>query len=171
MDAKDRRNALHEKLAATDEPLTGTVLASQFGVSRQVIVGDIAILRAAGVSVFATPQGYMLPRNSVSAAVTAKIACGHSLHKLEEELAIIIDNGGKVLDVIVEHPIYGEIKANLMLSSRCDLTEFISQLSTSAASPLSSITDGIHLHTIEVPSRAILAKIKQELRVAGILLR
>jgi transcriptional regulator of NAD metabolism len=169
MDAKERRNRLVEKLQKTGAPATGTALAHELGVSRQVIVGDIAILRAAGVEIYATPQGYLLPAARLPSAKTAKIACQHGWDKLADELAIIIDNGGKVLDVIVEHPIYGELKANLMLASRHDLAEFLHNLKNSGAEPLSAITGGVHLHTVEVPSPEVLARIEQELEQANIL--
>ncbi|MDU4961011.1 MAG: transcription repressor NadR [Sporomusaceae bacterium] len=170
MDAKTRRKQLVEALRKAAAPVTGSALAQQLGVSRQVIVGDIAILRAAGVAVYATPQGYLLPVEQPAAVKTATIACQHGRDKLGDELAIIIDNGGKVLDVIVEHPLYGELKANLMLASRRDLAEFLRQMDDSGAEPLLVVTGGVHLHTIEVPSPAALARIKQELEGQGILL-
>lgn len=169
MDARERRNRLVDKLQKTGTPVTGTALAQELGVSRQVIVGDIAILRAAGMEIYATPQGYLLPAARTPAAKTAKIACHHGWDKLADELAIIIDNGGKVLDVIVEHPVYGELKANLMLASRRDLAEFLRSLKNSGAEPLSAITGGVHLHTVEVPSPEVLARIERELERENIL--
>ncbi|MDT8902409.1 transcription repressor NadR [Anaeroselena agilis] len=169
MDARERRNRLIDKLHKTGEPVTGTALAQELGVSRQVIVGDIAILRAAGAEIYATPQGYLLPAAKPPAAATAKIACQHGWDKLADELAIIIDNGGKVLDVIVEHPVYGELKANLMLASRHDLTDFLRSLKNSGAEPLSAITGGVHLHTVEAPSPEVLARIERELERENIL--
>jgi Predicted small molecule binding protein (contains 3H domain) len=171
MDAKERRNQLVAKLQATGTPVTGAALAQKLGVSRQVIVGDIAILRAAGLEIYATPQGYLLPAARLPSVQTAKIACHHGWDKLADELAIIVDNGGKVLDVIVEHPIYGELKANLMLSSRHDLAEFLHKLKSSGAEPLSVVTGGVHLHTVEAPSRQALDRIEKELEAAAILFK
>lgn len=167
MEARDRRRALLAKLKESDQPVTGTLLARELGVSRQVIVGDIAILRAAGEDILATPQGYTLPVRPSRQVITARIACRHGRENLQQELATIIDNGGKVVDVIVEHPVYGDIKANLMLASRRELAEFLEKLEH--AEPLSMITGGIHLHTVEVPSQDVLRRIEQELRDAGIL--
>ncbi|MDF2500070.1 MAG: hypothetical protein K0Q77_784 [Anaerosporomusa subterranea] len=169
MDAKERRNQLVDKLKKTGTPATGSALAQELGVSRQVIVGDIAILRAAGVEIYATPQGYLLPTAKSQSVKTAKIACHHGWDKLTDELEIIVDNGGKVLDVIVEHPIYGELKANLMLASRRDIAEFLHNLKNSGAEPLSAITGGVHLHTIEVPSQKVLTRIEKELQEQNIL--
>lgn len=170
MDTKERRNAILAKLRASEIPLTGTALAKELGVSRQIIVGDIAILRATGIAVFATPQGYILPESAV-AAIRTTLACRHDMHNLEAELLTIIDNGGKVLDVIVEHPVYGEIKANLMLASRRELKAFLDSLATCGAEPLSVVTGGVHLHTIEVPDKAVLWQIEEELNRQGILLK
>ncbi|SDF32666.1 transcription repressor NadR [Sporolituus thermophilus] len=170
MDAKTRREKLLTMLKQAAAPVTGTALSRELGVSRQVIVGDIAILRAAGQEIYATPQGYLVPVANPRSAVTAKLACRHGRDSLAEELAIIIDHGGKVLDVIVEHPLYGEIRANLMLASRRDLAEFLRKLEESGAKPLSVVTGGVHLHTVEAPSPQVLAEIEGALRQQGILL-
>lgn len=170
MDNKERREALNNILKSSQEPVTGTYLARELGVSRQIIVSDIAILRAGGADVIATPQGYMMPSKGPS-KLTATLACRHARSELKNELNIIVDNGGKVLDVVVEHPLYGEIKANLMVASRREVDEFISKLSQSGAEPLSIVTGGIHLHTIEVPDHRALEKIEQELKSKQILIR
>ena len=170
MDTKERRALLVDKLKTSGCSVTGAVLAKELGVSRQVIVGDIAILRAAGLGIYATPQGYVLPMAKAQVAIHAKLACKHDREGLANELAIIIDHGGKVLDVVVEHPLYGEIKANLMLTSRYELADFLQRLDGSGAEPLSIITGGVHLHTIEVSSHETLLCIKRELRKHGILI-
>lgn len=170
MDAKERRMLLMDKLKTTGEPVTGTALARELGVSRQIIVGDIAILRASGANIYATPQGYILPAGRTN-TIIATLACRHSWDKLFDELSIIIDNGGKVLDVVVEHPVYGEMRANLMLSSRRELSEFLHKLKESGAEQLSIVTGGVHLHTIEVPSAEVLQKIEQQLKEQEILMK
>jgi transcriptional regulator of NAD metabolism len=170
MEAKERRDKIAELLQQSRQPITGTALAKKLGVSRQVIVGDIAILRAAGVDIYATPQGYVILQAAASTVISARLACRHDRDRIETELAVIIDNGGRVLDVSVEHPVYGEIKANLMLASRRDLAEFLLKLAQSGAAPLSLVTDGEHLHTIEVPTVEVLHKITAELKSLGILL-
>lgn len=170
MEAKERRDQIAGLLQQSRQPITGTALAKKLGVSRQVIVGDIAILRAAGVDIYATPQGYVILQAAASTAVSAKLVCRHERDCMETELAVIIDNGGRVLDVSVEHPVYGEIKANLMLASRRDLTEFLQKSAESGATPLLVVTGGVHIHTIEVPSVEVLHKITAELKGLGILL-
>jgi transcriptional regulator of NAD metabolism len=170
MEAKERRQHIISLLKSTGKPLTGTALAKELGVSRQVIVGDVAILRASGAEIYATPQGYVILPVTASGTVTARFACSHSVDRMEEELAIIVDNGGRVLDVSVEHPVYGEIKASLILASRYDLAEFLHKSAKSGAIPLSVVTGGVHLHTVEAPTTDILHKIAAELRALRILL-
>lgn len=171
MDAKERRAMLVERLRSPGRPVTGGALAQELGVSRQIVVGDIAILRASGLNIYATPQGYILPGADKAPNVTATLPCKHTLEDLERELTIIVDNGGKILDVIVEHAIYGELKGNLMLASRRDVADFVQRLKTSGAEPLCNITGGVHLHTVEAPSPDILSCIKEELQKSGILLK
>lgn len=167
VDGKERRRQLAELLRQAKIPLAGGTLAKQLKVSRQVIVGDIAILRAGGLEIYATPQGYVVPDLQELPVITAKLACRHGRGDMAEELAIIIDNGGKVLDVIVEHGVYGEIKANLMLASRRELAAFLAAIQNSSAEPLSAVTGGVHLHTIEVPSAEVLQEIQNQLKERG----
>ncbi len=169
MDTNQRRQKLLQLLHSSGKPLTGAALAQLLGVSRQVIVTDIAVLRAAGENIYATLQGYMIPGEIHNNTVKYQIVCVHGMGQLARELEIIIDNGGKVLDVIVDHPIYGEIKANLLLTSRRDLAQFLEQLTAKKAQPLSMVTGGVHIHTIEVPSAEVFKTITKELAQAGIL--
>ena len=122
-------------------------------MSRQIIVQDVAVLRAAGEEILATPQGYVLASRLRGAAHRAIIACQHTREQVEEELLALVDSGVTVVDVIVEHPLYGEIRAPLWLRSRADVTDFMRQLGQSQASLLSSLTNGVHLHTLEPPTR------------------
>lgn len=151
-------------LKNSDGPIKGTDLSDRLEVSRQVIVQDVAILRARGESIFATPQGYLIPQIYGKKKLVKTIVCTHKNNEeIEEELRIIVDLGGKVLDVIVEHPLYGEIKSQLQIASRHDLRQFIDNLNQTKAEPLSSLTDGIHIHTIEVDDEETLNLIKEKL--------
>lgn len=169
MDAKERREKIKNRLRSASEPVKGTNLAKDLGVSRQVIVGDIAILRASGFSVYATSEGYLGSDGSGQEEYRAVFACNHGSGELGRELEIIVDNGGKVLDVVVEHPVYGDIRANLMLSSRRQVRDFLQQLRERGAQPLSLVTGGIHLHTVSAPNLEILRQIEEELKAAGFL--
>lgn len=160
---RERRQAILKILNNSVEPIKGGQLAETLGVSRQVIVQDIALLRAKGESIIATPQGYFLAKNNTP-TVTRVFACVHDFQGMEKELIIMVVNGGKVLDVTVEHPLYGELKGNLMLQSLADVEDFIKKLNNSGAEPLSVLTKGIHLHTVEAASQVILDNIERELK-------
>ncbi|MGF7184205.1 hypothetical protein GGQ84_000285 [Desulfitispora alkaliphila] len=171
MDAENRRQRLSKILKNSTGPVTGTSLAKELGVSRQVIVQDVALLRAAGEQVLATPQGYVLVATFGQIKVREKIACHHTgSQQLEEELSIIVKAGGTVVDVIVEHPVYGELKGMLMLKTNKDIEDFLESIKQSDAKPLSALTDGVHLHTVEAESDAIIKDIKNALKKKGILL-
>lgn len=151
--------------------IKGSDLAKFFKVTRQVIVKDIAILRAEGNDIIATPNGYFLHEDSLEEKIIQIIVTRHQADSMERELEIIIDNGGKVLDVIVEHPVYGEIRANLMLDNRADLSNFLEKSRNKKAKPLSSLTDGVHIHTIQADSREIIDRIIKQLNKEGFLIK
>ncbi|MCR5175313.1 MAG: transcription repressor NadR [Anaerovibrio sp.] len=168
MDTQERRDKLLECLQKSKGPLTGAFLAKKFNVSRQIIVGDISVVRAGGVTIYATPRGYVVPKDE-NTGIVAIIACRHDDQLMRRELEIIVDNGGFIKDVIVEHPLYGEIRAVLMLSTRHDVAVFEQKMRECAGKPLSLITEGVHLHTIEVSDQGNLDRIKVQLKEAGIL--
>lgn len=170
LEAETRRSEILHLLAKTPHPLTGGELAQCFSVSRQVIVQDIAILRAAGHDILATPQGYVVHKSMDNTGFRQIFACKHNtLPDLERELIIMVDSGGTVIDVVVEHPLYGELKGLLMLRCRRDVAQFVEKLQSSNAKPLSYLTGGVHLHTVEAPDRATLDHIGEELKKAGLL--
>ncbi|WP_132994938.1 transcription repressor NadR [Sporanaerobacter acetigenes] len=165
MDSEERRKEVLRVLKNSKKPVKGTELAKKMGVSRQVIVQDIAILRASGSDIVATPQGYIIFGNEEGKKMIKTIVCKHSgCSEIEDELYTIVDAGGKVLDVIVEHPLYGEIKSPLMISSRLEVDEFIKNLKDTKAEPLSSLTDGVHIHSIEIDDEKTFEKIVQKLK-------
>ncbi len=168
MDAVARRAGIMEVLARARGAIRGQELAEQFGVSRQVVVYDVALLRAEGHDVLSTPRGYML--NQTSCRPRAVLACSHDDDGMRRELELIVDNGGTVLDVIVEHPLYGDLRGSLMLSCRSDVEAFLAALGDSGARPLSALTGGPHLHTVEAASPAHLQAVTRALGAAGILL-
>jgi len=167
--ADERREQILSILNSGSAPITGADLSKKTGVSRQVIVQDIAILRAKGFNIIATPQGYLLLKDGTS-RMSKVIACCHDKEGMRKELEIIVDNGGKIIDVIVEHPLYGEIKAMLMLESRLDIDNFMKHYEDSNTKPLSALTGGVHLHTIEVPDEASYNHIINELDKYGYLI-
>ncbi len=170
MNTEERRQKLLQCLESASRPVTGAALAKELGVSRQIIVGDIGIIRAMGKNIYATPRGYIIPQERRGqAGIIATITCRHDAAGLKDELEIIVDNGGRVLDVIVLHPLYGEIHGDLMISTRYDVESFIDKMQTCKATPLLVVTGGVHLHTLEIPNEKILARIQDKLREYGIL--
>lgn len=168
MSSKSRRDKIRELFINNKEPLKGQALAEMFNVTRQVIVKDIAIIRAEGLSIIATPEGYIVPVDN-SNTLKRVIAVSHSKNNMEDELKTIVKYGATIEDVIVEHPLYGEIKAMLMIKNLFDLESFVEKFNNYAAEPLSSITNGVHLHTICCDNEDILNKIIEELRKKGYL--
>lgn len=168
---KERRIKLLQKLKKSKQALIGSKLAAEFGVSRQVIVQDIALLRAQGEKIVASSKGYFYEENLGLETVKTSIACSHGdQQELRDELLTVVNFGGRVIDVKVEHPIYGELRGNLMISSIEDVENFINNYQQNEAALLSKLTDGVHLHTIEAVNDQVLEKIKAELKEKGYLL-
>ncbi len=165
-----RRNKIIEILGSAADPVAGSTLASDLNVSRQVIVQDVSILRASGIEILATPRGYLVPGNQDYPRFSKTFAVRHSIGQMEHELNLIVDAGGKIIDVIVEHPVYGELKGNLMLKSRREVQEFVKSIEDTNSKMLSDVTDGVHLHTIEAETEETLAHIEGALKKAGLLL-
>ena len=161
MSSKERRASILKLLLSSDKPLKGVDLASEYNVTRQIIVKDIAILRAEGRNIIATPEGYII-NGLVDRRIRKIIAVNHGRNELYDEMNTIIKYGGKIEDVIVEHPLYGEIKCNLMIKTIAELEAFVKAFEDSKIEPLSSLTGGLHLHTITAEDQDTLDKIEEE---------
>ena len=168
MNAETRRRKIVEHLSQSTSPVSATVLAGIFSVSRQVIVGDIALLRAAGEEITATPRGYVITREDTGLIKT--VAVKHTIHQTAEELYIFVDNGCIVEDVIVEHHIYGQLIGQPQLASRYDVGQFLDRLEKGSATVLCSLTDGIHLHTLRCPNEAAFDRACRALKEVGFML-
>lgn len=168
MDSNERRKKIETVLKTSYEPEKGSKLAEMLGVTRQVIVKDIAILRAEGKNIIATPEGYIVPK-SENSVVRKIIATSHKPENIEDELYTIVEYGGIIEDVIVEHPLYGEIKGMLMIKSNYDIKNFMKRLNQYKAEPLLILTGGIHIHTICAENDEIMDNIIKELRIKGYL--
>lgn len=169
MDAAARRAAILSVLERAEHPVSAAALAREFSVSRQIIVGDVALLRAGGLSIAATPRGYMLPEER--SGLIRTLACRHRADQMEDELNAIVDQGCTVIDVIVEHPIYGQLTGPLQLSNRHEVAEFLRRCSQSDARPLSDLTEGIHLHTLSCPDEDAFQRVRASLAELGVLLQ
>lgn len=172
MNAAERRKKIAEIIRASSDPVTGSELAAMLLVTRQVVVQDIALLKAGGLQVLATPSGYMMIDMAVKGRPIRVFTCRHtSLEQAELELKTIVECGGTVRDVIIEHPVYGEISGTLMVRTTKAVDHLIERLRRKDSLMLSFVTDGIHMHTVEADSEGTLSTIEEKLQAAGILLQ
>lgn len=167
MHSEERRQAILEYLRQSSRPVSAGFLAERFSVSRQAVVGDVALLRAAGADISATPRGYVIVK--AGRGLTRQVACRHDAAGMEAELCAMVDQGCSVLDVIVEHPVYGQLTGALQLSSRYDVGQFIARCAQSDARPLSDLTGGIHLHTLSCPDEGAFRRTREALGALGVL--
>lgn len=167
---EERRALLLQLLMESDEPITGSDLAKKANVSRQVIVGDITLLKARSEPIIATSQGYMYLNHAVPAAAAERtIASLHPPERTEEELELLVDHGITVKDVKIEHPVYGDLTASIRVSNRKEVKHFMEKINDTGASFLSELTGGYHIHTISAPTEKKLDEAEQALREAGFL--
>lgn len=166
-----RRNAILSYLNRQTAPVNGAELARQFGVSRQSIVQDIALLRAENRNIVSTNKGYVLshhPAQKIS-GFTDVITVNHTAEQTLEEMYSIVDYGGAMLDVFIDHDLYSQIRVNLVINDREDAEEFCEKMKKSSPKPLKELTEGSHYHTITAPSKKALQLIREELQAKGIL--
>ena len=168
MERNSRLHALEKLFREASGALQGKELAEYFGVSRQAIVQDVALLRSRGMPLEATPRGYLLRKEEPRRR--RLFALSHSREDVAEELLAIVSRGGRVLDVLVEHPLYGEIRGNIDVGSREDVLRFVGLLKTAGAEPLLVLSGGVHLHTVEGESEEVLHAIEKALKEKGYLL-
>jgi len=165
--SEDRRNKILEVLSDSTVPISGSTLAERFGVSRQVIVTDIAILRAKRSDIMATNNGYIMMHSDTRRRI---FKVRHEDNETRDELMSIVNLGGKILDVFIEHRVYGTIRAPLDLSSKRDVDNFMHDLTSGVSTPLKNVTFGYHYHTIEARSEIILDEIGEMLKEKGYLI-
>ncbi|WP_042459146.1 transcription repressor NadR [Neobacillus dielmonensis] len=168
---EERRNFILQLLKDSPAPITGSELAEKTNVSRQVIVGDITLLKAKSEPIIATSQGYIYLKQASGIAVHERtIACKHTPEDTEKELLLFVDHGVTVKDVKIEHAVYGDLTASIMVSNRQEVLQFMDKVRKTKAAFLSELTGGIHLHTISAASEAALDQVEDALRREGILM-
>ena len=171
MTGEERRNHILQMLKEQASPLSGTALANEFHVSRQVIVQDIALMRAESHDILSTNRGYIYRREDHIPSQPMRVFfVRHTGEQVLEEFMTIIDLGGKILDVVVEHEIYGQIRVDLLIENSQDAREFYEKMNHSKDLPLMALTGDCHYHTVAAPSEKLLDLIKQELDNKGYLL-
>ncbi|ANZ33033.1 transcription repressor NadR [Staphylococcus carnosus] len=165
--ADERREEIVELLKMTSEPIKGSELSQRFGVSRQIIVKDISHLKTKDYVINSTSKGYFLDIEPQGKAHKRLIMCQHDFDEMEKELSIIVENGAMVDDVSVEHPVYGNIRAELMIETQEDITTFIEEMTKFKGTMLAKLTDGFHLHTISADTEKILENAIADLEQQG----
>lgn len=166
MGGQERREQILKILKNSDKPVAGTELAKQLQVSRQVIVQDMALIRANGVEILSTNRGYVIDEERTASRVFKVI---HTDGQVEEELNLFVDLGGKVEDVFVFHKVYGVIKASMNIKSRRDVKNYMEGISTGKSTNLKNLTSDYHYHTITADDEQTLDMIQEELRQRGFL--
>ena len=162
MTGEERRKKIAECIGG--EPLSATALAEKFGVSRQVIVQDVALLRAEGAKIISTNRGYIAERGQRAVRV---FKVRHTDAEVREELFLIVDAGGCVEDVYVWHKVYGKISARMGIRSRMEADAFVKKIESGVSTPLKNITGNYHYHTVSAASVAVLDEVKKQLRARG----
>lgn len=168
MSGAERRENMIAVIRQSEKPVPAKTLAKMFHVSRQVIVQDVALVRAAGYDILSTNRGYILQTPSV---YTRVFKVTHTDEQLEDELCAIVDLGGKILNVMVNHRVYGRMSAELNISSRRKVQEFLDDIHNGKSSPLMKITSNYHYHQVEADSEETLDLIESMLREKGYIVR
>lgn len=171
MDGDKRRQQIMEILNQETSPVSGAELAKRAGVSRQVVVQDIALLRAENKEIMSTNKGYVLykPQQGTGKARVRVFRVNHDTEHMLDELQTIVDYGGRILDVSIEHALYGQISVDLIINNRLDALEFVNQMAMSRDQPLKALTGGCHYHTVAADSEKNLDMIEMELQRKGYL--
>ena len=152
MNTAERRGEILKILHNADAPVAARELAGKFGVSRQVIVQDLAVIRASTPGILSTTKGYVIQQD-----------------KAAEELNLIVDCGGHVKNISISHRVYGRVSAEMDIRSRQDVSEFVQALQNSRSTVLSNATSGYHYHLVEAASEERLDLIEEQLKKAGFL--
>lgn len=169
---KERLQFILDTLKNASDPIAGRALGEMTNVSRQVIVGDVTLLKAKGEPIMATSRGYVYMRPQGEPPKVEKvIICNHAGEQTETELNIFVDNGVTVKDVKVEHPVYGDLTASVMVSNRNEVKNFLTKIHETNAALLSELTEGIHLHTVFADNEQQIAQAEKALEKAGILVK
>ena len=161
MTGTERRRKILELIEKTGTPLSGGALGKLTGVSRQVVVQDVALLRTEGHHIVATARGYLMNKSD---EVSRIFKVCHTADQIDEELTTIVDLGACVENVTVNHRAYGRMSATLKIASRRDVQLFMEQMRSGKSTPLMNVTSGYHFHKITAKSEEILDDVEQALR-------
>ncbi len=161
MKAADRRKAIVNLLLSSNEAISGGKLSEEFGVSRQIIVQDITVLKGSGNDILSTHNGYIIQKSPLKERV---FKVYHTTEQTENELTTIVNLGGTVVDVFVWHKVYGKMTAPLNIFSSLHIKQFIEGVRSGKSIELMNITGGYHYHTVRAESESVLDEIEQTLK-------
>ena len=158
---EQRRKEMAALLKMSEFPISGQKLAEKFGVSRQIIVRDIATLKVQGLDVLSTNRGYYVEsRQRYSRVVKVR----HTDEETRDELLTVVNLGGVVVDVFVKHRVYGKLCAPLHIATQLDVQRFLDDLKSGKSTPLKNVTASYHYHTIEAATEETLDAMVEALR-------
>ncbi len=160
MKVAERRKEIVNLLLSAKEPISGGALAEKFDISRQIIVQDITVLKGTGYEILSTSQGYVMQKSPLSERV---FKVRHATSQTEDELSLIVELGGTVVDVFVWHKVYGKIEATLNIFSKLHIKQFLEGVRTGQSTELMHITGGYHYHTVRAENEAVLDRIEHAL--------
>ncbi len=142
MNTAQRRTEILKLLQQAEKPVAARAMASQFGVSRQVIVQDMAVIRASTPGILSTTRGYVLQQiKTLHAPENLKYVMDRK--RAAEELNLIVDCGGRVKNISISHRVYGRVTAEMDIRSRQDVNEFVQAINSSHSSVLAVLLPGI----------------------------
>ncbi len=168
MDGKERRALIVEKITDSAKPLSGSELSRLLKVSRQVIVGDIALLRAEGTDIIATNSGYIIGESHHKREQSV-LKVNHTNTDIFDELCTIVDEGASVLDEYIMHPVYGKVSACINITNRTEAKAYAERIMDTGAKSLFSLSGGVHYHTIEASSQVAILRVQKALNEKGYL--
>ena len=169
MDGDQRRSQIIAMLESSDAPISGSEFAKRLGVSRQVVVQDMALLRAGNKNILATNKGYIYFSPNLKKKYQCCVKVSHDTQAIRDEFDAVLSAGAKVLDVTVEHSIYGSISMDLLIESMEDAEEFVRRIEIGDTRPLKELTGDVHFHTLEADTQEALDAAVENLRVKGFL--
>ena len=162
MKAEERRKQIVTTLLSSgNKAVSGSALSELLSASRQIIVQDIAVLRASGYDIISTHQGYIIKDSPLCERI---FKLRHTSDQTEDELTCIVGLGGTVVDVFVWHKVYGRIEAKMNIFSPRSIELFMDGIKSGKSSELMHITSGYHYHTVRADSEEILDRIEEALR-------
>lgn len=160
----ERRAEIIKILSLSSEAVSGSKLSKLLNVSRQVIVTDIALLRVTRNDLISTNSGYLLSKSDSRSSCVRIFKVSHTDEQIEDELSSIVDFGGKILDVFIQHKVYGTLSASLNISCKRDIQNFLCDLKSGVSTPLKNITSNFHYHTVEAKNENVLDEIENMLK-------